>query len=615
MRGAGNEADKQLMSDKAPVKILVIEDEPTQRILAKEYLEQAGYLVRSSDDGKHGFNMAMKTEPDLIILDLMLPSMDGYELCQSFRNTERTKDTPIILVTASKESDVIKRGLAAGANDFVTKPVDWQFLADRVAFVLNQSREKQQIGRQVEELAEVEAEVAAVACEKTSLQTRLSELEKAEARAREEIAALHQQLEAAVEAGAAAEQVKADEIEASAKQITETLKAEFEAQFEEQQRQFDELLQRQQDEAAAAAAEIASADNLEQALEAARAEERLALEAAASAAAEALDEAHRLDIERLEADFAERLAAQRQEFEQALDDAEARYASDLAMARDTAEELRKSLPANAAGEPLEAMPIDEASDAATDGPASPRVRAMWRLVEEACQRYQDGLEGIVDRATDSTQSADEGAAEIARSANVLARSVAKLAKLAHAMTQTNDGLGRVRFDACEFLTAIADSVRPFADKRQAILDIAVPSKPVTLEADPHRLRFAATIIAINALKTVEPGGSVRLALQQDPTGGMKLTVGGLRAGLSQADLETLNTCLDKPARTKGAGYGDFGLDVAIATALARHHGGNAVIVAGEDRTASVEICLPFSCVHGEGDTGSEQEETVLDLAG
>lgn len=614
MRGAGNEADKQLMSDKAPVKILVIEDEPTQRILAKEYLEQAGYLVRSSDDGKHGFNMAMKTEPDLIILDLMLPSMDGYELCQSFRNNERTKDTPIILVTASKESDVIKRGLAAGANDFVTKPVDWQFLADRVAFVLNQSREKQQIGRQVEELAEVEAEVAAVACEKTALQTRLAELEEAEARAREEIAVLHQQLEAAVEASAAAEQVKADEIETSARQITETLKAEFEAQLEKQQRQFDEILQRQQDEAAAAA-EIAGADNLEQALEAARAEERMALEAAASAAAEARDQAHRLDIERLEADFAERLAAQREEFEQVLDDAEARYASDLAMARDTAEELRNSLPANAAGQPLEAMPIDEASDAATDGPASPRVRAMWRLVEEACQRYQDGLEGIVDRATDSTQSAEEGAAEIARSANVLARSVAKLAKLAHAMTQTNDGLGRVRFEACEFLTAIAESVRPFADKRQAILDIAVPSKPLTLEADPHRLRFAATIIAINALKTVEPGGSVRLALQQDPTGGMKLTVGGLRAGLSQGDLETLNTCLDKPARAKGACYGDFGLDVAIATALARHHGGNAVIVAGEDRTASVEICLPFSCVHSEGAAGSGQEETVLDLAG
>ena len=112
------------MSNEAPKTILIVEDEPTQRILAKEILESAGYIVRSSDDGKHGLNMAIKTQPDLIILDLMLPSLDGYAVCTALRECERTAQIPIILITGSKEPDVIKRGLAAGANDFVNKPVE-----------------------------------------------------------------------------------------------------------------------------------------------------------------------------------------------------------------------------------------------------------------------------------------------------------------------------------------------------------------------------------------------------------------------------------------------------------------------------------------------------------
>ena len=168
-------------------KLLLVEDDPALSELLEYRFQNEGYNVRCTGDGDEALVLASEEVPDLIILDLMLPSMDGYELCRAFRESDRTRHIPIILVTASKESDVIKRGLDAGANDFVTKPVDWQFLADRVAFVLKQSRERETVGRQVEELAEVEAEVAAVASEKGALEQRVAELEQAEARAAQEI--------------------------------------------------------------------------------------------------------------------------------------------------------------------------------------------------------------------------------------------------------------------------------------------------------------------------------------------------------------------------------------------------------------------------------------------
>ncbi|MGI9407739.1 MAG: hybrid sensor histidine kinase/response regulator [Hyphomicrobiaceae bacterium] len=129
------------MSDFQASKILVIEDETTQRILVKEYLEESGYIVRLADDGRRGLEMASQLVPDLIILDLFLPTLDGYTLCTRLKQDPATADIPVILITASREDDVIERGLAAGASDFVTKPVDWSYLSDRVAHVLQQSED------------------------------------------------------------------------------------------------------------------------------------------------------------------------------------------------------------------------------------------------------------------------------------------------------------------------------------------------------------------------------------------------------------------------------------------------------------------------------------------
>src|ERR671925_1840544 len=87
---------RQEMTIQQASKILVIDDEITERMLVKEYLEEAGFRVRLSEDGKHGLRMATTTSPDLIIVDAMLPSIDGYAICPTFRLDPRTAEVPII---------------------------------------------------------------------------------------------------------------------------------------------------------------------------------------------------------------------------------------------------------------------------------------------------------------------------------------------------------------------------------------------------------------------------------------------------------------------------------------------------------------------------------------
>ncbi len=141
------------MTGRENLRILVIDDEITQRLLAKDFLEEAGHIVRQAEDGRRALTMASVTKPDVILLDVLLPGLDGYSLCKKFKEAPETCDAQVILVTASRESDVIEKGLAAGADDFVTKPVDWAFLADRVENVVKKARQRDEMARQIREQA------------------------------------------------------------------------------------------------------------------------------------------------------------------------------------------------------------------------------------------------------------------------------------------------------------------------------------------------------------------------------------------------------------------------------------------------------------------------------
>ena len=115
-------------------KILIVEDEESIADLEKDYLELSGFEVEVANDGQTGLDKALFGDFDLVILDLMLPDMDGFEVCRKIR---RRTDIPILIVSA-KKSDIDKiRGLGIGADDYITKPFSPNELVARVKAHLN----------------------------------------------------------------------------------------------------------------------------------------------------------------------------------------------------------------------------------------------------------------------------------------------------------------------------------------------------------------------------------------------------------------------------------------------------------------------------------------------
>ena len=120
--------------------ILVVEDEPAMLRALKDNFQFAGYKCLTAADGEAGLNAALDKKPDLIILDIMLPKINGYEICRLVRKEKL--DMPIIMLTAKGEESDIILGLNLGADDYVTKPFSIKELLARVAALLR--RRKQQ---------------------------------------------------------------------------------------------------------------------------------------------------------------------------------------------------------------------------------------------------------------------------------------------------------------------------------------------------------------------------------------------------------------------------------------------------------------------------------------
>ena len=162
--------------------VLVIEDEPDIVELIQYWLEREGYLVLTASDGEKGLAEALRRAPDLILLDVMMPGMDGLEVCRRLRESASTENTPIIMLTArSEETDVVV-GLELGADDYVTKPFSPRQLVARVrAHLRRESRstnaEKKQIRIEREEVVldaeRHELEVAGELIELTRAEFRL----------------------------------------------------------------------------------------------------------------------------------------------------------------------------------------------------------------------------------------------------------------------------------------------------------------------------------------------------------------------------------------------------------------------------------------------------------
>ena len=117
-------------------RVLVIEDEANILLSLTFVLEREGYQVRSATTGRDGLAEMQRERPDLVILDLMLPDVSGYEVCQQARRDPALGDTPILVLTARAQEAERQKGLEVGATEYVTKPFRVADLLDRVSRLL-----------------------------------------------------------------------------------------------------------------------------------------------------------------------------------------------------------------------------------------------------------------------------------------------------------------------------------------------------------------------------------------------------------------------------------------------------------------------------------------------
>jgi DNA-binding response OmpR family regulator len=117
-------------------QLLVIEDDLDIRDLVTFKLEQIGYEVRTATDGLAGLDLAAEVTPDLVVLDIMMPRMSGFEVCRELRARDTTARTPIIILTAKAQEADVERGFALGATDYIVKPFSPREFVSRVRAAL-----------------------------------------------------------------------------------------------------------------------------------------------------------------------------------------------------------------------------------------------------------------------------------------------------------------------------------------------------------------------------------------------------------------------------------------------------------------------------------------------
>lgn len=152
-------------------KILIVEDELAIAELEKDYLELSSFEVEIETDGKKGMDMALKNDYDMVILDIMLPGVDGFEICKQIR---AVKEIPVLMVSARKEDIDKIRGLGLGADDYITKPFSPSELVARVKAHLNRYQRLVNNQMDVNDIIEIRG----LKIDKTARRVYLNEEEK-----------------------------------------------------------------------------------------------------------------------------------------------------------------------------------------------------------------------------------------------------------------------------------------------------------------------------------------------------------------------------------------------------------------------------------------------------
>ncbi len=121
-------------------RVLMVEDDPALAVMLRYNLEKLGYLVDEAGDGQEALLRVVEFSPDIVLLDWMLPSLSGLEVCRQIRRRPQTRDLPVIMITARMEEQDSIRGLNTGADDYITKPFSIEALTARMRALLRRAQ-------------------------------------------------------------------------------------------------------------------------------------------------------------------------------------------------------------------------------------------------------------------------------------------------------------------------------------------------------------------------------------------------------------------------------------------------------------------------------------------
>jgi diguanylate cyclase (GGDEF)-like protein len=137
---------------KSPV-VLVVDDDPTMRLLARSSLQPVGLTVEEASDGEEAIRAFARCRPDLVLLDVQMPGIDGFEVCEQLRRDPAAGDVPVVMMTGLEDTDSVRHAYDSGATDFVAKPIPWLVLSQRVRHLLRASGAYAELRRSRERLA------------------------------------------------------------------------------------------------------------------------------------------------------------------------------------------------------------------------------------------------------------------------------------------------------------------------------------------------------------------------------------------------------------------------------------------------------------------------------
>lgn len=136
--------------------ILVIDDEELTRMFVRQTLEAAGFAVAEAEDGDAGLAISGELNPDLIMLDVLMPGRDGFEVCTALRQLTQHVETPVLIMTGLEDADSVDRAYQVGATDFITKPIRWDLLPHRIRYILRATRTMEALAASQTKLVEAQ---------------------------------------------------------------------------------------------------------------------------------------------------------------------------------------------------------------------------------------------------------------------------------------------------------------------------------------------------------------------------------------------------------------------------------------------------------------------------